>query len=210
MSAIDLAGRVLAAEAARYTAMGWMRGTSGNLSVVSGRDPLRLVVTVSGRDKGELSEQDVVLVDEHGAAVPDQPHPERVPSAEAGLHGRIAAVSGAGAVVHVHALAAVLAAERRPDGVVLRELEMLKGFGRAAHDDVVTIPVVPNSQDMLVLGDAFAAGFRPDTPALIVARHGIYVWGDDLHQARHRLECLEWLLRFTVESGFDARERRAG
>ncbi|MEU4519239.1 methylthioribulose 1-phosphate dehydratase [Amycolatopsis sp. NPDC024027] len=210
MTAIDLAGRVLAAEAARYTAMGWMRGTSGNLSVVSGRDPLRLVVTVSGRDKGELSEQDVVLIDEHGAAVPDQPHPERVPSAEAGLHGRIAAVSGAGAVVHVHALAPVLAAERWPAGVVLREQEMLKGFGRAAHDDVVTIPVVPNSQDMRVLGEAFAAGFRPDTPALIVARHGVYVWGDDLHQARHRLECLEWLLRFAVESGFDARERRAG
>jgi methylthioribulose-1-phosphate dehydratase len=177
---------------------------------VSGRDPLRLVVTVSGREKGEVSEQEAGRGAPHGAAVPDQPHPERVPSAEAGLHGRIAAVSGAGAVVHVHALAPVLAAERWPDGVVLRELEMLKGFGRAAHDDVVTIPVVPNGQDMLVLGNAFAAGFRPDTPALIVARHGIYVWGDDLHQARHRLECLEWLLRFAVESGFDARERKAG
>jgi methylthioribulose-1-phosphate dehydratase len=205
MTAIDLAGRVLAAEAARYTAMGWMPGTSGNLSVVAGRDPLRLIVTVSGRDKGELSEQDVVLVDEEGIAVPDQPHPERVPSAEAGLHGRIAAASGAGAVVHVHALAPVLAAERSPTGVVLRDLEMLKGFGRAAHDDVVTIPVIPNSQDMKVLGDAFAVGFRSDTPALIVARHGIYVWGDDLHQARHRLECLEWLLRFTI----DAQERES-
>lgn len=78
--------------------------------------------------------------------------------------------------------------------------------GVAVHD-VVTIPFIANSQDMQMLGDAFAAGFRPDTPALIVARHGIYVWGDDLHQARRRLECLEWLLRFTVESGLDARER---
>ena len=34
----------------------------------------------------------------------------------------------------------------------------------------------------------------------IVARHGVYVWGDDLMQARHRLECLEWLLRFKVET----------
>ncbi|WP_158892110.1 methylthioribulose 1-phosphate dehydratase [Amycolatopsis anabasis] len=198
MTALEHAGRALAAESARYTEMGWMRGTSGNLSVVLGRDPLRLAVTVSGLDKGELTEHDVVVVDEHGLAVADQPHPEKRPSAEAGLHGRIAAVSGAGAVVHVHVLAPVVAAEQWPGGVPLRDLEMLKGFGRAAHDDEVTIPVIPNGQDMRVLGDAFEAGFRADTPALIVARHGVYVWGADLRQARHRLECLEWLLRFTV------------
>ncbi|MEV7007240.1 acireductone synthase [Streptosporangium sp. NPDC051022] len=194
------AGRALAAEAARYAAMGWMHGTSGNLSVVLRRDPLRLAVTASGRDKGELTEDDVVVVDESGRGAADSPCPERVPSAEAGLHARIAAVSGAGAVVHVHALAPVVAAELWPDGVVLRDLEMLKGLGRAAHDDVVTVPVIRNDQDMRVLGDAFEAGFDAGTPALIVARHGLYVWGDDPRQARHRLECLEWSLRFAVET----------
>jgi methylthioribulose-1-phosphate dehydratase len=190
------AGRLLAAESARYTAMGWMRGTSGNLSVRLGDSPLRLAVTASGLDKGELTEHDVVEIDATGAAV----QPGKVPSAEAGLHGRIAQVSGAGAVVHVHVLAPVLAAERWPGGVELRDLEMLKGFGRAAHDDLVTVPVVPNSQDMQALGDAFEAGFRADTPALIVARHGLYVWGADLYQARHRAECLEWLMRFIIET----------
>jgi methylthioribulose-1-phosphate dehydratase len=62
----------------------------------------------------------------------------------------------------------------------------------------VTIPVIANGQDMRVLGDAFERGHRADTPALIVARHGIYVWGATLREARHRLECLEWLLRFAV------------
>lgn len=186
-------GAELAAEAARYSAMGWMRGTSGNLSVVLDRDPLRLAVTASGLDKGELTDTDVVEVDGAGAAVAGG-----VPSAEAGLHARIAAVSGAGAVVHVHAMAPVLAAERWPGGVPLENLEMLKGFGRAAHDDLVTIPVIANGQDMRVLGDAFERGHRADTPALIVARHGIYVWGASLREARHRLECLEWLLRFVI------------
>jgi methylthioribulose-1-phosphate dehydratase len=189
------AGALLAAECARYTAMGWMRGTSGNLSLRLGDDPLRLAVTASGLDKGELTASDVVEIDSSGAALSTG-----VPSAEAGLHGRIAAVSGAGAVIHVHVLAPVLAAERWPGGVQLRDLEMLKGFGRQAHDDLVTVPVVPNSQDMQVLGDAFEAGFRADTPALIVARHGLYVWGSDLHQARHRAECLEWLTRFIIET----------
>jgi methylthioribulose-1-phosphate dehydratase len=189
-------GQQLADEGVRYASMGWMRGTSGNLSVVLGRDPLRLAVTASGLDKGELTADDHVEIDEHGAPVNGG-----IPSAEAGLHARIAAVSGAGAVVHVHALAPVLAAERWPGGVQLQDLEMLKGFGRLAHDDLVTIPVIQNGQDMRVLGDAFEHGYRADTPALIVARHGIYVWGKDLHQARHRLECLEWLLRFILETG---------
>lgn len=187
-------GQRLADEAARYAAMGWMRGTSGNLSVVLGRDPLRLAVTASGLDKGELTADDHVEIDEHG-----DPVSAGVPSAEAGLHARIAAVSGAGAVVHVHVMAPVLAGERWPDGVPLRDLEMLKGFGRAAHDDLVTIPVIPNGQDMRVLGDAFERGHRADTPALIVARHGVYVWGADLREARYRLECLEWLLRFILD-----------
>lgn len=191
------AGSLLAAECARYAFLGWMRGTSGNLSVRLGSDPLRLAVTGSGLDKGELSTHDVVEVDADGEPV--RPGP-LAPSAEAGLHARIAAVSGANAVVHVHVLAPVLAAERWPSGVQLRDLEMLKGFGRAAHDDVVTIPVIPNSQDMTVLGDAFEASFRADTPALIVARHGLYVWGSDLRQARHRTECLEWLMRFILEA----------
>ena len=43
--------------------------------------------------------------------------------------------SGAGAVVHVHALASVLAAAHWPDGVVLRDLEQLK----ALYSDRFTI-----------------------------------------------------------------------
>jgi methylthioribulose-1-phosphate dehydratase len=194
--ALEAAGRALAAEAARFAAMGWMRGTSGNLSVVLDRDPLRLAVTVSGLDKGELTGADVVVVDERGVAVPDQPRPDLVPSAEAALHARLAAVTGAEAVVHVHAMAAVLAGHWYPDGVPLRDLEMLKGIGRAAHDETVVIPVVPNSQDMDVIAAAFEPQWDGRTPAFVVARHGMYAWGRDLAQARHHTEILEFLLTF--------------
>ncbi|MDT3438794.1 class II aldolase/adducin family protein [Pseudofrankia sp. BMG5.37] len=50
----------LVAEAARFAGLGWMRATSGNLSVVLGREPLRLAVTGSGGDKGELTVRDIV------------------------------------------------------------------------------------------------------------------------------------------------------
>ncbi len=197
---LEAAGRALAAESARFAAMGWMRGTSGNLSVVLGRDPLRLAVTVSGLDKGELTSGDVVVVDERGEAVPDQPRPELPPSAEAALHARVAARTGAGAVVHVHSMAAVLAGHWYPDGLPLRDLEMLKGIGRAAHDETVTVPVVPNSQDMAEIAAAWEPRWDGQVPVFVVARHGMYAWGRDLAQARHHTEIAEFLMTFAVET----------
>ncbi|MEW1718218.1 methylthioribulose 1-phosphate dehydratase [Streptomyces sp. NPDC093109] len=194
-SALDLeeAGAVLAAESARFASFGWMRGTSGNLSVVLSRDPLRLAVTASGHDKGELTPADVVLVDAEGAAVAGGR-----PSAEAALHARVAALTGAGAVVHVHTVASVAMGRRSPGGIVLKDLEMLKGIGQPTHDVEVTLPVITNSQDMGVLGDRLEAARDPRMPAVVVAGHGLYVWGDTPRQARHHTEVVEWLLELEL------------
>ncbi len=211
-AALGAAGTALAAESARFAARGWMPGTAGNLSVTLTRDPLRIAVTASGLDKGELTATDIVLVDERGDGVTDAAGTDLTrtlglatrPSAEAGLHARIAAVTGAGAGIHVHALAAVRAGHRWPAGVELRDLEMLKGIGHSAHGERVVIPVVQNHQDMRVLGDDFERVYRrpadstAEVPALIVADHGIYAWGADLRQARWHLELTEALLQIAL------------
>ncbi|KQC35151.1 MULTISPECIES: class II aldolase/adducin family protein [unclassified Frankia] len=219
-------GAALAGEAARYARLGWMRATSGNLSVVVGTDPVRILVTASGLDKGALAATDVVELD--GAGVPTgrlptsgaptsgvptelaQPPgagrsraaggPLRRPSAEAVLHARLIALTGAGAVVHLHTVASVLAADRFPAGLTLRDHEMLKALGRAADGDPVRLPVVANSQDMTVLAGRVSAAWDPATPAVLVARHGMYVWGTDLVAARHRAEAVEWLCEWAVRS----------
>lgn len=192
------AGGRLAAESARFNGFGWMRGTSGNLSEVVSRDPLRLAVTASGLDKGELAASDIAVVGADGAPVGVEGVTPLVPSAEAGLHARVAALTGADAVVHVHALSAVVAAHHWPGGVRLRDVETLKGIGRLAHDDEVVIPVIRNSQDMVELGDRFEEAFDPRTPAVLVASHGLYAWGGDLRRARHVTECVEWLLSYAL------------
>ena len=200
------AGTALAAEAARFAGLGWMRGTSGNLSVTLTRDPLHLAVTGSGLDKGELTPADFVIVDQNGERTEGLGGSGHRPSAEAGLHARIARVTGAGAVVHVHAMSAVVAAHHWPDGVILRDLEMLKGLGHSAHDETVVIPVIQNGQDMVELGDAFERVYVPATetiaqvPVVLVADHGMYAWGEDLKQARWHAELIEWLLRFRIET----------
>lgn len=196
------AGSALAAEAARFAGYGWMRGTSGNLSLVLERDPLVLAVTASGLDKSELGEGDVVLVGADGRGIDTDD--ARPPSAEAGFHAHIAARTGAGAVFHVHALDAVVAGHRWPGGVELRDMEMLKGIGHRAHDETVVIPVIANDQDMAVEAARFDEVYvpgtaeRPEVPVLIVASHGMYAWGEDAAAARRHLEIAEWLLRFTV------------
>ncbi|MFG2782035.1 methylthioribulose 1-phosphate dehydratase [Streptomyces prunicolor] len=201
ISDLDLkeAGAQLAAESARFASFGWMRGTSGNLSVVVGRDPLLLAVTASGHDKGELTADDVVLVDAEGAAVRGGK-----PSAEAELHARVAALTGAGAVVHVHTVASVAMGRRAPGGIVFKDVEMLKGVGQPAHDVEVTLPVIANSQDMKVLGDRLEAARDPQMPAVVVAGHGLYVWGADARQARHHTEVVEWLLELELSAPREA------
>jgi methylthioribulose-1-phosphate dehydratase len=195
---LEAAAAGLVRESARFATLGWMRGTSGNLSVVLGTDPLRLAVSASGKDKGELTAADVVVVDADGRAVdPDAPKP----SAEAAFHARVAEVTGAGAVAHVHHLGSVLAAGRAPKGIKIEGLEMLKGIGRDAEGDEVTIPVIANSQDMHELGDRFAKQHEPSTPAVVIAGHGLYAWGRDLMQARHHTEIVAWVLDFLVQNG---------
>jgi methylthioribulose-1-phosphate dehydratase len=186
-------GARLAAEAARFSALGWMRATSGNLSEVLRTDPLLLAVTASGRDKGELRPDDVAVVDARGDVV-DVPGIGPVsPSAEAGLHAYVAGATTARSVIHVHTLNAVEAAHRWPDGVVVRDMEMLKALDRRAHDDVVRVPVIANSQDMPELAARFDSVYD-GVPAVLVAGHGSYVWGADTLQARWRTEALDWLL----------------
>ncbi|WP_250283246.1 MULTISPECIES: class II aldolase/adducin family protein, partial [unclassified Frankia] len=120
------------------------------------------------------------------------------PSAEAALHARLAEAAGAGAVVHVHTVVSVRAAERWPGGVELEGLEMLKALGRGADGDRVRIPVVGNSQEMTGLGDRMAALRDPRTPAILIARHGLYAWGEDLGAARRHTEAVQWLLEWAL------------
>src|SRR5271169_499371 len=61
---------------------GWVLGTSGNFSAVISREPLRLAITSTGLDKGSLSSEHFLEIDEAANVV----YGEGRPSAEALLH----------------------------------------------------------------------------------------------------------------------------
>ena len=52
-----------------FYARGWVLGTSGNFSVVISRDPLQLAITASGNDKGNLTPEQILLIDGNGTVI---------------------------------------------------------------------------------------------------------------------------------------------
>lgn len=174
----------------RLYELGWMRGTSGNVSMVESEDPRVLVVSASGIAKHAMGAEHAVRTDARGHVTGDR---ALAPSAEVLVHAAVIEATGARGVVHVHAMSSVVAAARWPEGVVLHDVEQLKGIGRDAHGDRVVVPVVANAQDMEVLSARIIASLDPSVPGIIVAEHGLYAWGPCLADAVHRTESLDWL-----------------
>lgn len=186
----------LAAVARGFHARGWLLGTSGNLSAVVQREPLRMAMSPSGIDKGELQAEQVLTIDEAAHVVGQD---GGKPSDESLLHIRIVKERGAGAVLHTHSvwntiLSDVFAADR---GIKIEGYEMLKGLqGVRTHEHAEWVPIVENSQDMASLADTIgeALNKHKDAHGFLLRRHGLYSWGDNLAQAKRHIEILEFLL----------------
>ncbi len=174
-------------------ALGWTPSTSSNFSM---RLDSRLVaITVSGRDKGKLVEDDIMVVDWEGKPVGS----EHRPSAETLLHTQLyRRYPDVNTVLHTHSRTQTVASRLfAPVGHVrLEGYELLKAFaGNTTHEFAVDVPVLPNSQDI----PALAARVERLTYAgplwgYLIDGHGLYAWGRDMAEARRHLETFEFLL----------------
>jgi methylthioribulose-1-phosphate dehydratase len=199
----SLAG-LLAAAGRDFYGRGWVSGTSGNFSAVAGRDPLRLLITASGLDKGALTPEHFLEVDGRGEVLSGRGRP----SDETRLHLTVVRVRGAGAVLHTHSVWSTLLSQAfaREGRVLIEGFEMLKGLaGVRTHEHREALPVIENSQDMGVLSRSLEEALTkdPDAHGVLLRRHGLYTWGRDLAEARRHVEILEFLLEVV------GRERRA-
>jgi methylthioribulose-1-phosphate dehydratase len=194
---VDRLGRALCAIGADFHRRGWSLATSSNYSVVLGREPLRLLITASGKDKGRLTPRDFLQIDEGGRAVASTP---LRPSAETALHVMLARRAGVGAVLHTHSVWATLLSDEyaAASGFAIEGYEMLKGLaGVATHEQRVWVPVFANTQDIPALAQGVQRYLdAPDQPPIhgfLIGRHGLYAWGRDLDEARRHVEAFEFL-----------------
>ena len=205
-----------------------MLGTSGNLSIlISERqtinDKQRFLITASGKDKGELTEDDFILVDENGviarsceattkqsyeatrneiASSPPQAGPRNdteKPSAETLLHSAIYKHTDAKAVFHVHTTNSTLLSMKSQNKIIFSDLEMLKGLGFKTHDIEITIPIIENSQDMKYLATIAPSYINEEVPGLLLRGHGIYAWGNSPQETKRHVEIFEFLFEYRVK-----------
>jgi methylthioribulose-1-phosphate dehydratase len=174
-------------------ARGWVLGTSGNFSAVVERDPLRLAITPSGADKGNLTPGEIVEIDGAGTVIAGSGQP----SAETSLHLAIVRVRGAGAVLHTHSIwSTILSDAATGDGLAIEGFEMLKGLdGVATHEHREWLPILDNTQDWTQAAPAVEAllARHPEAHGLLIRRHGLYTWGQDLAAAKRQVEIIEFL-----------------
>jgi len=183
------------ADAAReLAALGWTPATSSNFSMRL--DTEHAAITISGRDKGRLGRDDIMIVDMQGKAVGTDARP----SAETELHTQVYRRWPAmNAVLHTHSRTQSVASRLfAKDGVIrLQGWELQKAIaGYTTHESVLEIPVFPNTQHMPELVaqvDAWLDAGRP-LHAYLINGHGIYTWGRDMAETRRHLEALEFLL----------------
>lgn len=178
----------------RFDARGWVLGTSGNFSLVAGRDPLRMAITRSGTHKGELTPDDILTIDGDARAVDG-----RVPSAETLLHVEIVKARGAGAVMHTHSVWSTVLSGRHGDagGLEIAGYEMLKGLdGVSTHEHREWLPILGNDQDMARLAGEVrrVLAAHPACHGFLLRRHGLYTWGQTPAEAVRHVEILEFLL----------------
>jgi methylthioribulose-1-phosphate dehydratase len=198
VDALQRAAGEIIANVRELAAFGWTPATSSNFS--RRLDDRHAAITVSGRNKGKLTEQDIMVVDWNGKAVGS----DHRPSAETLLHTQLyARYPDIGCVLHTHSHNQTIASRLYSGkGVVrLEGYELLKAFrGNETHETEVLVPVLPNSQDMHTLAAQVDALLdRQPMWGYLIDGHGMYAWGRDMAEARRHLEAFEFLLGCELE-----------
>ncbi|WP_425317309.1 methylthioribulose 1-phosphate dehydratase [Stutzerimonas chloritidismutans] len=171
---------------------GWSPATSSNYS--ARLTSAELLLTVSGRHKGELTADDLLAVDMHGNSLEEG----KRPSAETLLHTQLYRWKPEiGAVLHTYSVnATVLSRVALADSLVFADYELQKAFsGISSHESQVLVPIFDNDQDIAALATRVQPWLdeHPDCVGYLIRGHGLYTWGETMSDALRQIEAFEFL-----------------
>ncbi|KAL7641721.1 UNVERIFIED_CONTAM: hypothetical protein RMT77_007594 [Armadillidium vulgare] len=180
--------------------LGWVSGTGGGISI---RDGDHIFVAPSGVQKERLEPQDLFIIDKEGKHL-HGPHPDTGLKLSQCTPLFLLAYNmrGAGAVIHSHSKQAVLATLAYPGPEFkVTHLEMIKGIYNPVekrsmrYDEDLVVPIIENTSFESDLADSMAEAIQhyPYTNAVLVRRHGLYVWGETWEKAKTMAECYDYL-----------------
>ena len=187
-------------EAGRFLyGRGWSPATSSNYSARLAAD--QALLTVSGKHKGQLTENDVLATDLAGNSL----EPGKKPSAETLLHTQLYAWRAEiGAVLHTHSVNATVLSRLTPgDHLLLEDYELQKAFaGVTTHEGQVLVPIFDNDQDIARLAGQVQQWLdtHPDCVGYLIRGHGLYTWGPQMSDALRQIEAFKFLFECELKT----------
>lgn len=191
--------RALICDLARgFYDLGWVTGTGGGICIRSGDE---VVIAPSGVQKERMQPEQMFSMALDGTVLSRPDDAALRPSECSSLFLKAITLRGAGAVIHSHSVHAVLATLLFDRAFEVSHLEMIKGIAGMGYHDTLRVPIIDNTARECDLADALEEAIlaAPDTYAILVRRHGVYVWGADWLQAKTHAECYDYLFRAAVE-----------
>lgn len=189
---------------------GWATGTGGGVCIrVGGPEenrPWRVFVAPSGLQKEDMIGDDIFELDmNQNVVVPPKTTNLRLSACTPLWFTVFKHRPSVKSVIHTHSMYAQIATLLDPtetsEVLSLTHLEMLKGVGHHAYDDMLEIPIIDNrpSEDLLANQLEMALAKYPNCNCVLVRRHGAYVWGDSWEQAKTQAESFDYLFQSAIE-----------
>ncbi|KAL1131912.1 hypothetical protein AAG570_011523 [Ranatra chinensis] len=188
-----------------FYGLGWVTGTGGGISIKEGE---KIYIAPSGVQKERIDGSDLFVQDMDGNDL-ELPEPGKKLKKSQCTPLFMCAYKrrNAGAVIHTHSKAAVMATLLYPGKEFrITHLEMIKGIYNQklnrnyTYDEELVIPIIENTPLEQDLTESLECAIEkyPETTAVLVRRHGIYVWGNSWQQAKTQCECYDYLFEIAV------------
>ncbi|XP_069077941.1 methylthioribulose-1-phosphate dehydratase isoform X1 [Pleurodeles waltl] len=186
--------------------LGWVTGTGGGISIKLGDE---IYIAPSGVQKERMEPEDLFVCDMEERDLCSPPAYKNLRKSQCTpLFMNAYTMRGAGAVIHTHSKSAVMATLLFPGKEFrITHQEMIKGIkkgtsgGYYRYDDMLVVPIIENTPEEkdLTFRMVEAICDYPESCAVLVRRHGIYVWGDTWEKAKIMCECYDYLFDIAIQ-----------
>ena len=172
-----------------FYSQGWVTGTGGSITMKYGN---RIYMTPSGVQKERIQPDELYMLDIEGniLSVPPQKVASKFPKLSdcSPLFLHCYRLRNAGAAIHSHDQTCVLITALSPHHNEFRisHQEMIKGIAGYGYHDELVVPIIDNTAHENELADSLEKAILeyPQSFAVLVRDHGIYVWGENWEQAK--------------------------
>ena len=160
-----------------------------------------VIMAPSAVQKERMSPEQMFTLSLDGTVLDRPADPALRPSECASLFLAAMRLRGAGAVIHSHSIHAMIASLLFEREFVISELEMIKGIEGMSYHDQLVVPIIDNTARECDLAESLEEAILayPQTQAVLVRRHGVYIWGRDWVRAKTQAECYDYLFRAAAE-----------